>query len=268
MNICHYFVDESGDLSLFDKHGTPIINKQGTSKFFMVGVAHLSNPNDAYEKLEELRADLLADPRLNRAPSMQIAAKKTAIFFHAKDDLPEVRFRVFELLPTLGTRVEVAIRRKTNLVKTAQNLFINNKKFREDTIYDDLVKRLFKHRLHKADKNHIVFARRGKSDRAEALEKAITKAKKSFEKQSGKYSNSLTTIQSAYPSELVGLQVIDYYLWALQRFYERHDESFFAPLFNDYKLIMDIDDRSNKKSGEWYTKKKPLDIEKIKAIVT
>jgi hypothetical protein len=198
---------------------------------------------------------------------MQIAAKKTAVFFHAKDDLPEVRARVFELLPTLDTRVEVAIRRKSSLIKIAQNLFSNNKKFREDTIYDDLVKRLFKHRLHKAE-NHIVFARRGKSDREEALEKAITKAKKTFEKQSGKHSNSLTMIQSAYPSEFVGLQVIDYYLWALQRFYERHDESFFAPLFNDYKLIMDIDDRSNKKSGEWYTKKKPLDIEKIKAIVT
>lgn len=233
----------------------------------MVGVARLIDPNDAYKKLEELRTELLADPKLNSAPSMQVAAKKTAVCFHAKNDLPEVRARVFELLPTLDVSVQVAIRRKASLIRMAEKLFEQNKKFRDNTVYDELVQRLFKCLLHKADENLIVFARRGKSDRKEALEKAISKAKKNFQRQCGKCLNRPTTILSAYPSQYAGLQIIDYYLWALQRFYEREDDSFFAPLVNDYKLIMDIDDRRNKKYGEWYTKEKPLNIDKLKHIV-
>jgi hypothetical protein len=261
MNICHYFVDESGDLALFDKHGRSLIDKGCTSKFFMVGVVQLPDPDSAYKQLEALRMELLADPRLNQAPSMQRSEGKTAHYFHAKDDLPDVRTRVFELLPTFGARVHVAIRRKASLARIAQNMHAYGQKFREDNVYDDLVKRLFKHLLHKADENYIAFARRGKSDRAEALGKAIQKAKSNFEKCCSKYPDKPTQIQSAYPSEYAGLQIIDYYLWALQRMYERQDDSFFTPIASDYKLIMDLDDRRNKKYGEWYTKSKPLSLE-------
>jgi hypothetical protein len=40
----------------------------------------------------------LADPYFKGVPSMQADAKKTALFFHAKDDLPEVRREVFRVL--------------------------------------------------------------------------------------------------------------------------------------------------------------------------
>ena len=48
--------------------------------------------------LAALRAELLADPLVNTVPSMQPAAGKTALFFHAKDDVQEVRIAVFKLL--------------------------------------------------------------------------------------------------------------------------------------------------------------------------
>ena len=92
---------------------------------------------------------------------------------------------------------------------------------------DDLVKRLFRNRLHLADENRIVFARKGKSARSQALGQAITRAKANFERAHGKPSNRPTRIISAFPREFVGLQVIDYYLWALQRMYEKDEDRFF-----------------------------------------
>jgi hypothetical protein len=87
----HYFVDEAGDLTLFDARGNIIVGNEGVSQFFMIGVAHLPDPDQVLRELEQLRAGLLADPYFKDVPSMQPERKKTALCFHAKDDLPEVR---------------------------------------------------------------------------------------------------------------------------------------------------------------------------------
>jgi len=68
----------------------------------------------------------------------------------------------------------------------------------------------------------------------------------------------------AYPSEYAGLQVIDYYLWALQRLFERGEDRFFNLVAKDYRLVMDLDDKRNKPYGEWYSDANPLELKKIK----
>lgn len=66
------------------------------------------------------------------------------------------------------------------------------------------------------------------------------------------------------PSDEAGLQVIDYFLWALQRFYERGDDRYFNYLASHYSRIMDFDDkRSGKDYGKWYNDGNPLTKEKI-----
>ncbi len=97
--------------------------------------------------------------------------------------------------------------------------------------------------LHKADENRVIFALRGKSDRRNALEKALHRARANFQKQWYIQAESQTTIHSAYPHEFAGLQVIDYYLWDLQRMYERSEDRFFLLLAPNFRLIMDLDDK-------------------------
>ena len=263
--VNNYYVDEAGDTTLFNKRGHTIIGKEGVSRVFMVGVAYLPDSKLAHHELEKLRDKLLADPYFKGVPSMQPEAKKTAICFHATDDLPEVRREVFKLLPEFGAKVQVAIRRKEYLVKTARLLHQRKTKISPDDIYDDLVKRLFKTGLHTAKKNRIVFARRGKV-RRRALENAIKKAKINFEKKTGICFDSETVIFSAYPSQYAGLQVIDYYLWALRRMFERGEDRFFRLLAPAYRLVMDLDDTRNKPYGQWYSDANPLELEKIKPV--
>ena len=262
-SVRHYFVDEAGDLNLFDKKKRVLLGKGGVSNFFMVGVAHMPDPELARVKLETLRAQLLADPYFKGVPSLQPEAKKTALYFHAKDDLPEVRREVFQALPEIGAKVQVAIRRKDVLVREAQALFRYGNKLQWQDVYDSLVMRLFRNLLHKADENHIVFAYRGKSARKDALEHAILKAKQNFAKKWGTLHDKPTLIRSGHPSDYAGLQVVDYYLWALQRLYEVGEERFFGSVAKDYRLIMDFDDTRQKPYGAWYSDSNPLTLEKI-----
>ncbi|MGH9421525.1 MAG: DUF3800 domain-containing protein, partial [Thermoanaerobaculia bacterium] len=65
-----------------------------------------------------------------------------------------------------------------------------------------------------------------------------------------------------------GLQAIDYFLWALQRFYERREDRYFAPLAAHYRVVMDLDDTRRKAYGEWYTDSNPLSMEKLKPVTS
>jgi len=262
-SVYHYFVDEAGDLNLFDRKGRVLLGTAGVSNVFMVGVAHVPDPESARAVLETLRQKLLADPYFKGVPSLQSEQKKTALMFHAKDDLPEVRREVFQVLPQLNVKVQVAIRRKAVLVREAQTLFRYGRKLRPYDVYDSLIARLFRNLLHKADENRIVFAYRGKAAQKESLAQAILKGKQNFTARWGEFYDKPTTITSGFPSEHAGLQIADYYLWALQRLYEVGEERFFASVARDYRLIMDIDDTRRKPYGEWYSDSNPLTPEKI-----
>jgi hypothetical protein len=261
----HYFVDEAGDLSFFDKKGRIIVGQPGASKFFMMGVAQIANPEQVTWELNTLRSSLMTHPRYKSIPSMQPEAKKTAIAFHAKDDYAEIREKVFELIQSFDVKIFIAIRSKAQIAEASKSDFKSlGRKLQQNAIYDDLITRLFKNLLHKADIIQIAIARRGKESREEALKQAINQAQKNFESKWRISSNSSISIEPAYPSQVAGLQIIDYYLWAVQRFYEREEEQFFRPLAKKYMLIMDLDDRRNKAYGEWYTDRNPLTLEKLR----
>lgn len=264
-----FFVDEAGDLTLFDKHGRVIIGQEGVSRCFLVGLADLPNPLQAEEKLSALRAELLADPYFYGVPSFQPERRKTAICFHAKDDLPEVRREVFKLLPSFNAKIIIAFRRKNILAAQASEMYQKwNRKLQPNVIYDDLVSRIFRDKLHRAHENHIIFAHRGNALRKAALEDAIIRAKRNFELRWKQKYDLPTFISSAYPSQSAGLQVVDYYLWAVQRLLERGEERFFEALAPHYRLIMDLDDKREKQYGAWYSDTNKFELAKIMPVAS
>jgi hypothetical protein len=100
----------------------------------------------------------------------------------SKDDVPEVRREVFALLAQTDLKVFVGIRRKKRLAADVRLAFLRDGvKRRSESVYDGLVTLLFKERLHLAERNHIIFARRGKADRNIALSEAIRRAKRDFD---------------------------------------------------------------------------------------
>ena len=264
-----FFIDEAGDLTLFNKKRQVMLGKKGVSHTFMLGVALIPEPDVLNQQLEALRQSLLADPYFAGIPSFDPKENKTAVFFHAKNDLPEVRREVFKILQATEAKVFVTIRRKADLAEfSARSFEFLSKKVTDNEIYDDLVKRTFKQLLHKADENHLIFARRGTSTRQHALEEAIKKAKYNFNFNRDEEIDKPTFVYTAEPSMHGGLQLIDYYLWALQRLYERGEDRHFNLLTENYRRIIDMDDKREKPYGMYYTDSNPLTRAKIKPILS
>lgn len=179
-----------------------------------------------------------------------------------------MRREVFQLLPRFNAKVFVALRRKAALAEDFRIFYKRTGRKRSvDLIYDHLVTKIFKDRLHLADENHIVFARRGKAHRNVALNAAIQLAKQEFEGRWRKGIDRPTTISSSVPSQTACLQVVDYYLWALQRLLERREDRFFQVLAPGYRLIIDQDDQRRYRYGEYYTARSPITLETVKPVI-
>jgi hypothetical protein len=267
-NVAHFFVDEAGDLTFFDKRGRVIVGDTGVSHTFMLGIGETADPGLLAGHLEDLREQLLSDPYFAGVPSMQRSAGKTALAFHAKDDVPEVRREVFRLLANADLKLYVGVRRKKRMAVGLQAEFDRSGvKQRPEAVYDDLVTRLFKERLHQADRNHIIFARRGKADRNVALNGAIQRAKREFDARWRKGIDRPTTISSSVPSETICLQAVDYCLWSLQRMVERREERYFGLLRDKFRLILDRDDDRRFGYGEYYTSRNPLTLERLMPVI-
>lgn len=259
----YYFIDEAGDLTLFNKKKKVIVGSEGCSKYFILGVAHITDPHSVRKRLDILRTEILKDQYLINIPSVH---KKTKVAFHAKDDCPEVRREVFKLINSIDVKIYSIIRRKKDILNMVSTY---NKKdetwrYNQNEIYDSCVKRVFKDRLHSAKENHITFARRGKSDRNKSLNQELNKAISNFEKSTGKIVNSSHFVSSNYPSNEPCLQIIDYFLWALQRLYERHEERYFTYLKDKFIRIIDLDDKREKSYGVYFDERNELTLEKIK----
>ncbi len=224
--VQHLFVDEAGTPTLFHESGKVIVDTFGCSRFFILGKLEVENPEGLAGSLTELRQQMLADPMLSGTESFKPERRKTAVAFHAKDDLPEVRFRVFDLLRQFGNQLRfyavVCDKQELAKVEAAKRADHPGYRFNENSVYDSLMRELFGkfHRL--ADRYDVCVAKRGNSKRDEALKTALAHAEADFERKFGFGRGGpdawTVTVQSSKDNPC--LQAVDYFLWALQRFYE------------------------------------------------
>lgn len=261
----YFFIDETGDPHLFRRNKKPVrLGEGGASKFFMIGVAMFADLADAENKLNELKRDLLADPTLANIPSIE----KTKRLFHAKDDFPAVKRDVFRIMQNINFNMNVIIRRKSYLIDGAiSRQKVSGEKITDREIYHDMIERLLERSQHTASRNEFIFAKRGKTFTTNSLKMALAEARSNFEKTTGIKGHDNHVIKAEKPESHIGLQVVDYALWALQRLYERHEDYYFNKVANKFSLVMDIDDKRHKEYGSWYTRQNnKLSLEKIKGI--
>ncbi|NLN70192.1 MAG: DUF3800 domain-containing protein [Chloroflexi bacterium] len=260
-----YFVDEAGDSTIFSRTGKIIIGCEGCSRFFILGLLEVSNLDSLNTDLKQLRANLLSDPYFKGVPSMQPEARKTALAFHAKDDIPEVRREVFKLLcdrDDLRFFAVVSDKFSTlSYIKNRQSADLQYH-YRKNEDYDFLVRRIFKERLHQSNAYQIVFAKRGNRERDRILQQQLEISRSRHTKATD--DPPAMQVSSGLPKDHPGLQATDYFLWALQRLYERHEDRFLVPLWQRFRLVMDIHDTRNHNYGEYYHKRNPLTWDKIK----
>ena len=244
-NVRHYFVDEAGDTTLFGRYGKPLVGTTGTSRYFMVGRLEVGDFAALDAELTALRTELLADPLLNTVPSMQPAAGKTALFFHAKDDLPEVRHAVFSLLRKHDLRFSAVVKDKQAVLEEfdRRRQLDSRVRYKADghELYDHLTAHLFNRFGAFGTEREVTFAVRGTKPRTAALKAVLDDIERGFVSDFGFAPHGHTNIHSSFPSKSVGLQACDYLLWALQRFYERAEERYLRALWPQFAHVLDLD---------------------------
>ncbi len=265
----HYFLDEAGDATLFDAKGRVLIGTEGCSRFSMLGMLDIKRPVEISRDISDLRDLLLADPYFKNIPSMQKGQRKTALFFHAKDDIPEVRREVYSLLMRHDIRFYAIVQDKQEVLEYVlrRNEEDSAFKYHPNHSYDYQVRCLLNGKLHKKDTYHIHFSRRGKSDRTAALLEAI-EAQRQWYVEEFKIENAsaILNVSAHYPWDMAGLQAVDYFRWALQRFYERGDCRYLEFVWAKCAVINDRHIKGRNNSGTFFTQKKPPSLAALKEV--
>ncbi|QSA98492.1 DUF3800 domain-containing protein [Methylococcus sp. EFPC2] len=271
----HIFVDEAGDPTLFANRRRAIVGTEGCSRFFIMGKLEVDDPAGLDARLNELRERLTTHAYFHGVPSFDPARGKTAVMFHAKDDLPEVRFQVFDLLASVGDqlRFHAVVCDKERVLQDVRrrNETDPDYWYNHNELYDGLMLSLFGkfHRL--ADAYRVCIARRGQSDRNDALCVAIDHAERDFVKKFGfgRGGSDVWEIRVSTPKNDACLQAVDYFLWAVQRFYEPRvdsktgaslrDERYLKVLWQQIGEIHDLD--FGPTYGSFFNKQCPLTLE-------
>jgi len=247
-----FFVDESGDATFYDRKGNLIVGQPGCSPILILGLIETQTPESLRQAVLTLQREIVQEPYFQDVPSL----KKTAIAFHAKDDLPEIRYRFFKLLSTLDFQALFVVARKV------ERVFRSSFEAQENAFYDHLVSHLFENMLHRYENNIIYFAKRGSRDRQAPLSGAIERGIKRFEE---KWSTQVTTtfrVQAQMPRGEPCLSVIDYMNWAVYRAFTGGEMRYYRVVEDKVGLLVDLYDAANYPHN-WYNRRNPFDAKKI-----
>jgi hypothetical protein len=247
-----FFVDESGDATFYDRRGNLIVGQRGCSPILILGLVETQSPDALRRAILSLQEEVVHDPYFQEFPSI----KRTAIAFHAKDDVPEIRYRFFKLLSTLPFQAQFVVARKI------ERVFRNNFNAQENAFYDHLVAHLFQNLLHRYQHNFIYFAKRGSRDRQAPLSTAIQRGLERFEEKWGKRVTTTFEVRAQTPKGEPGLSVVDYMNWAVYRAFTRGEMRYYRVVEEKVSLLVDLYDVGNY-PGNWYTRQNPFDIKRI-----
>lgn len=251
----HRFLDEAGDTTFFKKGRLPAIGEPGISLAFSLGMVEFNSDLNAIRaQLRRLQEEISHDDYLNRIPSVRKKIEKAGFYFHATDDPPEVRERMFRFIRSLDCSLEMIVARKIPA------LFARKHHNRESEFYADLLSHLIKTKLQLGQRLVLNIANRGPSTRNTNLTLALEKARERFAKrwaEADLRSTVVFNVQSPRTEPL--LCVADYLCWAVQRVFERGEMRHYEFIREKVSVVVDLYDTENYERGRnFYKRERPL----------
>jgi len=270
----HRFLDEAGDTAFYGKGKKSIIGSNGVSSSFIIGMVKFKQPLTEIRKaVHELQLQVANDPFFD-VISIRKKKEVTGYYFHATDDLPEVRKLFFDFIKKTDCSFEAVVARKS------VELYETKHKGKEQFFYADLLSHLLKNKLKGEEKLVLHIAERGKSTKNHNLDLALEKAKerlanntnlKNFQNTeewwnldwlSRKDVQTNVVFNVTQPIQEPLLNVADYFCWAIQNVFEKGEIRFYNFLKEKISLVVDIYDVEKYENWKnYYTPKNPLTAE-------
>lgn len=265
----HRFLDEAGDTAFYGKGKSAIIGSDGVSACFILGMVKFKEPLEPLrDKIFRLQNDIANDPYY-QVPSILKKKQGNGYYFHATDDLPEVRKTFFDFIRETKCSFEAVVGRKT--IERYETVH----KGKEDFFYADLLSHLLKNKLEGEAKLILNIAERGRSTKNSNLLLALEKAKERLAENLNKKNSAASlprvltrhdivtnvAFNVLYPTQEPLLNVADYFCWAIQRVFEKGELRFYDYLKQQISLVVDLYDKKNYNSwNNYYHPKNPLTV--------
>ncbi len=229
----YFFIDECGDPEFYGKRKKLLVGQPGYHPLLIMGMMRTHKRKMLRKKVIQFQNEILADPMYNTIPSLN---KPKGWYLHAKDDHPEIRAKFFEFLRNCnGFKIYMVIGRK--------ELEIFNKKHnnKASEFYFDLVHHLLKNRVYQENFDHRLYLAHREKTTLDKFKSAIDQAL-IRQKDTGDFTYKYDIVKSQeYPE----MSIVDYMIWALQRYIMKGEGRFFNALIDKYSLIIDLYDRAN-----------------------
>jgi hypothetical protein len=215
-------------------------------------------------KIDSLQKSIASDPYY-QVKSILKKQSGAGYYFHATDDLPEVRKVFFDFIKSINCSFEAVVGRKT------MNRYETTHKGKEEYFYADLLSHLLKNKLEKEENIILHVAERGRSTKNINLILALEKAKlrlahnrsrKMTEGEKGVTRHDIkanVVFNVTYPTQEPLLNVADYFCWAIQRVFERGETRFYEYVREQVSLVIDVYEAENFSAWKnYYGPKNPL----------
>ncbi len=203
-----------------------------------------------------MQNEITKDEFYKDIPSIKKKVNKNGYFFHAKDDIPEVRERFLRFIKTLNCSFEAVVARKI------PELYKNKHQDNEAWFYADLLSHLLKNKFTNHEKLVLNIASRGKSTKNHILDLALAKAKERFNNSHPDLELKTNVVfnvldQTSEPL----LNIADYFCWCVQNVFERGQMRYYNFMKDQISSVIDLYDfESYGKKGwqNYYGPKNPL----------
>ena len=258
-NEYHYFLDESGDPSFFrkGKHLIPV-GTPGVSSYYFLGMVKFNSDltiiRDAVIDLQQV---IDRDPYFKKIGSIEKKRRQHGFYFHATDDIPEVRMIFFKFLSSLDCSFEAVAGRKI------PSLYLERHGADPHKFYADLLSHLLYSKLAGENKIVLNIAERGMSTRLGNLRSGLQSAERRFDfynQNAGLKRPVVFNVQNQTSEPL--LNIADYFCWSVQRFFEKGETRYCEYLQPKIRLVVDVFDEEGAKTGSnVYTPERPLTAE-------
>jgi hypothetical protein len=253
----YFFIDESGDPEFYGHRHKLLVGTPGYQPILLMGMIQTSDRKLLRHAMLKLKDEIENDPLYNRLHSVN-----PGWYFHAIEDHPDIRTKVISLIRNLeGFRTFIVIGRKS------LRRFEHTHKSQPEEFYHDLLYHLLKNRMKSDQENYQLFLAHRQEARMENFQNAIQRA---IERDNQRRSNQIAiqyhsdiVLSSEYPE----MSIIDYMLWALQRYIIKKEDRFYAALIGKYNLIIDLYDtahysKATSKTTNYYSKANQFSLEK------
>lgn|GEM_PF-824863 len=249
-----FFIDETGSPQFYAKRKRPLWIDPDFVPIICLGMAVTDDRIKLRNDVLEFQRQILDDPLLNSIYSVA----QPGWHLHARNDHSDINLKMVEFLRQYsGFKASVVIGRKI------PEIFINKHNGNATEFYFDLIHKLLE--LVSFDSNcsyHLYLSQR-QSNTVQRFSSAFEKALQTAAKESNNINFSCSIVRSV---DFPEMSVVDYMLWALQRYILKGERRYFTALEHRYDKIFDV--YENEGAGKLYHENEKFALAKASPFIT